>query len=124
MPRPGSHPVHFAGTNHLVKAEAVPMHDLAREQIRDRRQADVRMRTHVDPPRQIRGELHRTHVIEEHERADHAALRPRQHAPDLEAAQIAATRFDHQLDRGVRTHEASLARSRTFGPIAFARRAA
>ena len=107
-----------------MKAEAVPVHDLAREQVRDRRQADVRMRTHVDPPRQVRGKLHRTHVIEEDERADHAALRPRQHAPDLEAAQIAATRFDHQLDRGVGTHGASLTRSRTFGPIAFARRAA
>ena len=66
------------------------MHDLAREQIRDRRQADVRMRPHVDAPRQVRSDLHRPHVIEEHERADHAALRPRQHAPDLEAAEIAA----------------------------------
>ena len=63
------HPVHFTGTNHLMKAETVAMDDLAREQVRDRRQANVRMRPHVDPPRQVRGKLHRSHVIEEHERA-------------------------------------------------------
>ena len=46
--------------------------------------------------------------FEEYERADHATLRKRQHASDLEAAEIAAPRFDDQLDRGIRAHEASL----------------
>jgi hypothetical protein len=93
------HPVHFARSNHLMKAEAVAMDDLAREQIRDRRQADVRMWPHVDAARQIRGHLLRSHVIEEHERADHAPLGPRQHAADLESTEIAAPRIDDHLDR-------------------------
>jgi hypothetical protein len=36
-------------------------------------------------------------VIEEDERADHAALRGRQHAPDFELAEIARARLDEQL---------------------------
>ena len=117
MPRP-------AGANHLMKAEAVPVHDLAREQIRDRRQSDVRMRPNVDAPRQIRNHLLGPHVIEEHERADHAALRPGQHAPHLEAAEIAATRFDDHLDRGIRAHGPSLAAIPDVWAIDFARRPA
>src|SRR5690606_34031108 len=38
---------------------------------------------------------------EKDERADHAPFRIRQHAPDLEPAEIAAARFDDELDRAV-----------------------
>ena len=75
------------------------MHDLAGIQVGDRRQADMRMRPHVDLSRQIRGHLLRTHVVEEDERPDAAALGPRQHAPDFEAAEIAAPALDDELDR-------------------------
>jgi hypothetical protein len=42
------HPVHLARADHLLGAEAVAMHDLAVEEVRDRREPDVRMRAHVD----------------------------------------------------------------------------
>ena len=109
------HPVHVAGTNHLMKPRlsrctispayryvivASPMCGCGRTST-------------------LRGRIAaicRTHVIEEDERPDHAALRPRQHAPDFEAAEIAAPPLDDQLDRIVSAHAASLGRSRTFGP--------
>ena len=66
------------------------MHDLAVEQVGDGREPDVRMRPHVDCARDARREIDRAHVIEEHERSDHSARRRRQHASDLEAAEVAA----------------------------------
>ena len=42
--------------------------------------------------------IDRAHVIEEHERSDHAAPRGRQHASDLEAAEVAAPLLDDVLD--------------------------
>ena len=97
------HPVHLAGPDRLLGADAVAMHDLAVEQIGDGRQPDVRMRPHVDRARNARREIDRTHVIEEDERPDHAPLRERQHASDLEAAEVAAPLFDDELDHGKST---------------------
>jgi hypothetical protein len=45
---PGRHPVDLARADRLFRAHAVAVHDLAREQIGDRRQANMRMRPHVD----------------------------------------------------------------------------
>ena len=39
-------------------------------------------------------EVHRADVIEEDERADHVPARERQHAPDFEAAEVAAALVD------------------------------
>jgi hypothetical protein len=41
-------------------------------------------------------------MVEEDERADHATLRERQNAPDLEPTQVAPPLLDHQFDH-VRT---------------------
>ncbi len=70
------------------------MQDFAFEQIGDRRQADVRMRAHVDagPRREIRG----THVIEKDERADHAVRHPGEHPPHRKPAEVAGVRFEQK----------------------------
>ena len=62
------------------------MLDCAVEQVGDRRQADVRVRTHVQlaPGR----ELAAPHLIEEDERPDHLTLGGRQGTPHLEAANV------------------------------------
>ena len=91
------HPVDLAGVNGLLEAEAVAMRDLAFEQVRHGRKADVRMRAYIDAARNARRKIHRTHVIEEHERPDHAPLRVRQHPSDFEAAEILAPLSDHHV---------------------------
>ena len=59
---------------------------LSGEQPGHRREVDVRMRTHVDP---LAGrEPRRAELVDEHERPDHAALRARDRAPHLEAAEV------------------------------------
>ena len=93
----GRHEVHGAGLNQLPIAQAVAMHDLAFEQIRDRREPDVRMRAHGDAV--ARRKHGGPHVIEKHERPDHAPLRRRQHAANVELAEAAHARLDRQLDR-------------------------
>src|SRR3546814_17209234 len=59
------HPVDLAGPDRLFGADAVAMHDLAIEQVGDRRQADMRMRTDIGLARQAR--LHQLvpHAVEE-----------------------------------------------------------
>jgi hypothetical protein len=88
------HPVHFVGLDRLLNADAVAMHDLAREQVRDGREPDVRMRAHVHGLRDAGWEGHRPDVIEEDERADHVAAREGQHAADFEAAEVTAALLD------------------------------
>ncbi len=72
------------------------MHDLALEQVGDRRQADVRVRADVDP--HARGEARRAHVVEEDEGADHAMGVEGQDAPHLESAQVLAPGVDDEVD--------------------------
>src|SRR3546814_7360688 len=48
------HPVDLARPDRLLGADAVAMHDLAIEQVGDRRQADMRMRTDIGLARQAR----------------------------------------------------------------------
>ena len=66
------------------------MHDLAFEQVRDGRQADVRVRPDIDAARNARLEAHRAEVVEENERSDHPTLGERKHASDFESAKVAA----------------------------------
>jgi len=84
---PGGHPVDVARRDRLHGAEAVAVQDFALEQIGDRRQADVRMRAHVDSG--TRREIRRTHVIEKDERADHAVRHPGEHSPHRKPAEVA-----------------------------------
>ena len=97
---PGRHPVDFAGADRLLGPQAVTMHDLAFEQVRKRRKADMRMRPHVHAARNAGRHVERPEMVEEHERADAAALRERQNAPDGKPAEIAAACFDDEIDHG------------------------
>jgi hypothetical protein len=73
------------------------MKDLARKQVRDRGEPDVRMRPNV---RAGAGRhVDRPHVIEEDERADQTALRRRQHATDHEATpEITRAGVEHEFE--------------------------
>src|SRR6185312_11063751 len=82
----GDHPVHFTGPNGLLRSDAVAMHDLARKQVRHRRQPDVRMGAYVDAFGDARREVDRTEVVEENERPDHPVLRVGQYPADLQSA--------------------------------------
>ena len=65
----------------------------------------MRVRAHVHP---LPGEeLHRPHLVEEDERADHLPLDLRQRAADGEAAEVAHARHDDQFQRvaGLRVAE-------------------
>src|SRR5690606_33694837 len=99
-PAAGRHPIHLAGLDRLLGAYAVAMHDLAREEVRDRRQTDVRMRTDIDVARDPRLEDERPHVIEEDERTDHSPPRVRQHPADVEPSEAPLPTRDHELDHG------------------------
>src|SRR5712691_11323697 len=94
----GRHPVDVAGTNRLLRAEAVAMDDLALVQIRHRGQADVRMRRYVESLPGL--ECSPEHLVEEGEGADHPARRHRKDATNGGATEIAYPRFDHVADRG------------------------
>lgn len=95
------HPVDFVRVDLLFDAQAVAMHDPAREQIGHRRQADMRMRAHVDAAVDARGQVERSDVVEEDERPHHAPLGERQHAADFEtAAQAAAALLDDHVNHG------------------------
>src|SRR5688500_8915356 len=96
----GGHPVHLARPDRLLGADAVAMHDLAVEEVGEGGQADVRMGPYVYGARQAGGKVHRPHVVEEHERPDHAALGEGQHPADLESAEVAAPLTDDDFDHG------------------------
>ncbi len=70
------------------------MHDFAGEEIGERGEADVGMRAHVDAARNAARELHGSDVVEEDERADHATAVMRQHAADLEVADVPTSLLD------------------------------
>ena len=69
------------------------MKDLAFEEIRHRRETNVRMRTHIDSL--TRSESDSAHLIEERERTHHPACRRGQEPAHLEFAEIARPRVDH-----------------------------
>jgi hypothetical protein len=76
------------------------MQDLPVEEIGHRRQADVRMRSHVHAA--ARREPHRSHVVDEDERPDHLLLHGGQDAADGEPADVALPAAEEVLD--ARTH--------------------
>src|SRR5262249_7098211 len=108
----GSHPVDLPGSDRLVRAEAVAVHDLAVEEVGHRRERDVRMRTHVDAG--AGREVDRPHVVEEDERADRATRGRGKHAPDGEAAEVARPRVDDGRD--LRARKRARARGVDGGP--------
>ena len=94
----GGHPVHRAGADDEVAADAVLVGNRALEQIGHGGKPDMRMRAHIETlARRI---ADRAEMIEEDERAHHAALVEGQDASHLEPApQVAHARPDHQVDK-------------------------
>src|SRR5207237_6674831 len=74
----------------------VAMKDLSLEQVGDRREIDVRMRTHVDAL--IGQKLGRAHLVEEDEGSDHLALERRQGAANLHLPKVDGPRYDQRFD--------------------------
>jgi hypothetical protein len=89
----GDHPVHFAGIDHLVCAERIPVLEFTSIQVSDRGQTDVRMRSHVNAFTAY--EFCRSRLIEEDKWANHLALWRRQSAAHLKPAEVARTRDDY-----------------------------
>src|SRR3981189_1862466 len=93
------HPVDIAGPDRLHRAQAVAMQDLALEKVGDGGEPDVRVRAYVEAL--CRRERHRSHLVEEHERADAAPLGRRHRAAHLEAvAEVARARANHCFEHG------------------------
>ena len=88
MPRPAIIQFTSSGWIACDNADAVAMHDLARKQIGDGGEADVRMRPHIDGLRKPGREVLGADVIEEDERPDHVPACERQHPSDFEPAEI------------------------------------
>ncbi len=92
------HPVHFARLDRLLGANTVAVHDLAREQIGDGREPDVRMGSHIHAPRDATLKVDGTEMVEENEGADHSAPCEGENPPDLQAVtQVAAALIDHEF---------------------------
>ena len=83
----GRHPVDLARPDGLDVAGTVAVNDFTLEQVGERRQADVRVRPHV--LRLSGAEHHRSDLVEEDERPNHAPQRRGQGAPHLEATDVA-----------------------------------
>src|SRR3569833_592975 len=98
----GHHTIHFTRPDRLFRADAVTVHALAIKQIRDRRQADVRVRPDIHTFWDARGHCLRAEVIEEDEWADHSRVAPPplvgQHPAYLEAAEGTAALVDDELE--------------------------
>src|SRR5262249_13476263 len=93
------HPVDLTGTDCLLGADAVAMHDLAGKEIGDCRKTDMRVGPHVERFRDARWKIHRTEAVEKNERTDHAARGIGQQPVNFEAAaQIAAARLNDDFD--------------------------
>src|SRR5262249_48070041 len=89
------HPVDVARADRARRPEAVAVEDLALEEVRHRREVDVRMRAHVEAA--AGRERRRAEVVEEEEGTDGAPLARRQQAAHREAvAEIALARVDHE----------------------------
>ena len=93
----GGHPVHSAGANGLDSSEAVAMIKCAFEEPRHRGEADMRVRTDIQP---LAGRHHgRPEMVEEHEGPHISPGMGRQDAAHCETAQVALAGIDDQIDR-------------------------
>src|SRR5690606_7545281 len=91
------HPVDRARTNRLHAAKTVAMQYFTAEEIGDGGEPNVRMRTYINAI--ARCEQRRSHLVEEHERPDHAASLGRQRAlHDESAPEVTAARHDDDVD--------------------------
>src|SRR5579883_194982 len=95
---PSGHPIDLAGADCLRGAQRIAMKDLARKEIGNGGEADMRMGAYVDAS--AGREARRAHLIQEYEGADHPSLRRGQGPPDLESAKIMETRNDDGFQSG------------------------
>ena len=93
---PRHHPIDVAGTNDLVRSHAVPVLNLAKQEIRDGREPDMGVGTHVGSL--PRGDVRRSKMVKEDERTDHLALLGGKGATHLEAAEIDRAWHDQRFD--------------------------
>src|SRR4051794_10756035 len=99
-PPPRRHPVDCPRSDRLHRAETVTVDNLALEQIGDRREIDMRMRSNVDAVPDFK--LYRPHLVEENERPDHLTLCGRQSAAHIESiTEIAGAWDNHEVVRCV-----------------------
>ena len=96
---PGGHEVDGAGADVLHHPQAVAVHQRAVEEVGDGRQADVRMRAHVDAL--ARRQFRRTELVEKDEGSDHAPLGIGQNAFHAETAEVARARLYHQINHSM-----------------------
>ncbi len=94
----GGHPVDLARPDRLLGAHAVPVHDLAGKEIRDRREADMGMGPDIHVARQPLRKVDGTHMVEEDEGANHTPLGVGQYPPDLKPAQALSALLDDEFD--------------------------
>jgi hypothetical protein len=94
----GRHQVDRARLNHRMAADAVAVLDRALEQIGDRGEVDVRVRTHVHSP--ARREPRGPKLVDEDERADHAPWPGWKGSTNLEVAKVVSSRSNrfHRWD--------------------------
>src|SRR6476661_8600466 len=95
------HPVDSAGLDALFGTKAIPVQERTFEQIGDGRQADMRMRPHVDTA--ACRKLRRSHVVEKNERTDHSVWMAWQQSPDFESPKVLRVRLEdgengHSID--------------------------
>jgi hypothetical protein len=94
---PGDHPVQLARTDRLIGPGAVPVMEVAANEVGNGAETDMRVRPNVNA---LAGqELGRPRLIKEDERSDHLPLGCRQGAPNLRAAEIAGAWNNKGLNR-------------------------
>jgi hypothetical protein len=91
------HEIEFARSDRDLIAQRIPVHDLAIEKKRHRRQSDVRMGAHIQS---CTGQkFGRSGLVEEDEWPDHLPLGRGQGTAHLEVAKVAGTRNDDGFNR-------------------------
>src|SRR5690606_7347827 len=94
---PGCHPVHITRLDSLDNTQTIPVQNRTLVKVSDGREANVRMRTDIQPMAQ--SETLRPHLIEEDERAHHPTLPGGQGAPHREfVTQLLLASRHYQLD--------------------------
>src|SRR5690348_17635287 len=120
---PCNHPIDLAGPDGLLGTDAVTVHDLAVEQIRDRRKSDMRMRTYVHASRNSRRKAYRPHMVEKNKGTDHSPLNGRKDATNVKAAEAACPLINYGFDHGLRSRccykKMALERAKGIEPSTF-----
>lgn len=97
------HPIDRSGLNGLHRSQAVTVQNLSLEQVRNGREADVRVRAHIQTLAVAKYGW--SHLIEKDKRANQAPLGSREGASyDESVTEVARGRVDRQLNGGICFH--------------------